>query len=127
MASSLNNLKTTVGSLSPTTIWKDREHWLEIQNASVEAWGKMDADQRESVVKFVSHDLQELLETVEDWIPYSLTVEEGKYMDVSFRLIMASLEAHVEEMKKITATQIREAQAGTAAILGELSGGTPAV
>lgn len=87
----------------------------------------MDADQRESVVKFVSHDLQELLETVEDWIPYSLTVEEGKYMDVSFRLIMASLEAHVEEMKKITATQIREAQAGTAAILGELSGGTPAV
>lgn len=116
-----------VGSLSPVTIWKEREEWLESQKASVEAWTKMDSDQREAVIQFVGHDLQELLETIEEWVPYSLIVEEGKFMDVRFRLIMASLEAHIEEMKKITAMQVREAAAGTAAILGELENGPATV
>lgn len=121
----ISELSATVGSLSPTTIWRDREEWLNMQNRSVEAWDRMDDEKREVVVRFVTHGLQELLETVEEWIPFALTVDEGKYVDVRFRLIMASMEAHLEEMKKITETQISEAAAGARALLGELENGRP--
>lgn len=113
-------IKTGVGALAPASIWKEREDWLQMQNKSMETWEKMDADQRETVITFVTHGIQELLENIEEWIPFSLSVDEGKFLEVKFRLIMASLEAHQEEMKKVTETQIQQAAEGAAALLGEL-------
>jgi hypothetical protein len=117
------DVKTKSGILTPTSIWGEREQWLQLQKDSQAEWEHMNDEQREAILEIVGHTMERLADILEQWVPYSLVVEEGKYLDVQFRIMFATLDEHVEAKKELTSRRVREAAEGTAALLADLQSG----
>jgi hypothetical protein len=113
-----------MGLLTPADVWKQKDEWVAREAASLEAWNKMDEEMRATIMEIVGRTLDRLQERMDQWVPQSFEIEQAKYMDCRFRLLFTDLESEMKARAEITQRKIREAAAGTAALVEELEGHT---
>jgi hypothetical protein len=106
--------------LRPTDIWDEKDVFLAAERNSLEEWIKMDDETQEAIYEIVDRSLDRLKDRLDIWVPKSLTIEQGQYLDIRFRLLFSDLEKEKKAKQEITARKIREAAEGTALILEEM-------
>lgn len=103
----------SVGVLGPAEIWKQKDEWVEREQRSQEGWAKMTDEERQATIEIVDHALDRLRDRLDIWVPSSLKIEQGKYMDVTFRILFTELEQEMRAKEEITQRKIKEAAAAT--------------
>lgn len=114
------NLKTLTGILGPADIWRDKDDWAKRELQSREAWSRMNDDDRQAVLDIVQRSLERMLDRLNDWVPSALTVEQGRYLDVTFRILFTELEVELRSKEEITTRQINKAAESTKQLVEEL-------
>lgn len=106
-------------TLRPDDIWREKDEVLEDEKRSLEAWSKMSDDDRETKVSIVQNALDRLIENAEEWVPASLEIAPGEYLQVRFRILFSDLESELRNAKVVTERRIAEAADGAVALSGE--------
>src|SRR5688500_17384327 len=87
-----NELGVTVRLLRPADIWKQKDEWVAREAASQEAWRTMVDEERQAVLDIVDRALDRMRDKLDVWVPSALKIEQGRYMDVTFRILFTELE-----------------------------------
>lgn len=106
-------------TLRPDDIWREKDEVLEDEKKSLEAWSKMSDDDRETKVSIVQNALDRLIENAEEWVPASLDIAPGEYLQVRFRILFSDLESELRNAKVVTERRIAEAATGAVELSGE--------
>lgn len=106
-------------TLRPDDIWREKDEVLEDEKKSLEAWSKMSDDDRETKISIVQNALDRLIENSEEWVPASLDIAPGEYLQVRFRILFSDLESELRNAKVVTERRIAEAADGAVALSGE--------
>lgn len=116
-----DQISAVAGVTTPKAIWEEKNEWFERAKTSKEHWDtNMSAEQQEAVVRIVKNGIERFHDRAEEWVPDSMKVEGGQYLDITFRVLFTDIDKEVERSEKATSFQIREAEEGTAALLSEL-------
>lgn len=108
-----------MGKLTPQNIWEEKDTWEKSESTSYEYWNnEMDEQSRESVLEVVDRALDRMRDTLEEWVPYALRIEQGEFLDVTFRMCFTDLEAELRAQQQITERKIREAAEDTVRLVG---------
>lgn len=110
---SIENLDVGIGLLGPADIWKQKDEWVAREVASQEAWGKMADEERQAILDIVDRALDRMRDRLDVWVPSALKIEQGKYMDVTFRILFTELEQEMRAKEEITTRKIKEAANAT--------------
>lgn len=88
----MDNVEITTGNLDKNTLWDERNLWLEMQAKSMKEWEDMTTPQREKMIALTRKQMKEMTDSVEEWLPACMIVEEKNqsYIDIKFRLMSAS-------------------------------------
>lgn len=114
------NPDVQIGILGPAEIWKDKDLWVEREQRSQEGWSNMKDEERQATLDIVDHALDRLRDRLEVWVPSALKIEQGKYMDVTFRILFTELEQEMRAKEEITQRKIKEAASATEEMVREL-------
>lgn len=115
------SVEVTGGTLTPSSIWEEKDKWLAMENKSIKEWEAMDEDKKETIVLIVDRTLERLRDRIQDWLPYSLTLDEqGQYLDVTFRMLFSDLEREVATKIDISDRSIKQAASEAEALLREV-------
>ena len=106
-------------TLRPDDIWREKDEVLEDEKKSLEAWSKMSDDDRETKVSIVQNALDRLIENAEEWVPASLDIAPGEYLQDRFRILFSDLESELRNAKVVTERRIAEAATGAVELSGE--------
>lgn len=106
-------LKIVTGSITPVEIWEQKDELYEFAAKSKEIWENMTTEQREATLRLVKTGIERIYDRVDEWVPESLQVDGGEYLDVHFRLIFTNIDEEIERHEEVTSFQIKNAQAGT--------------
>ena len=107
-------------TLRPDDIWREKDEVLEDEKKSLEAWSNMSDDDRETKVSIVQNALDRLIENAEEWVPASLDIAPGEYLQVRFRILFSDLESELRNAKVVTERRIAEAADGAVELSGEV-------
>lgn len=77
------------------------------------------SDEREAVVRICRNGVERFHDRAEEWVPDAIRVE-GDVQNVTFRVLFTDIDKEIERSEKATSFQVRDAVAGTAALLEEL-------
>ncbi len=119
----IKDLKTSTGILGPADIWRDKDDWAKRELQSREAWSRMNEEDRQAVLDIVQRSLERMLDRLNDWVPSALTVEQGRFLDVTFRILFTELEVELRSKEEITTRAINKAAESTKALVEELEKG----
>ncbi len=97
------------GKIIPEEVWKTREAWKAQEEKSIKEWNAMSEEKQEVLVEKVEKMLSICRGRVEEWIPSGLVVEEGDYIDVTFRMIVTGLDQEALEKEVVSERRIRAA------------------
>lgn len=103
-------LEVSCATLDPSTIWADKDEWIEREAKSIEDWNNMDEETRAAVIDIIDRSLQRMRDRIDVWAPASLTIEQGDYIDVKFRLIFSDMEREKSAQLELTQRRLEEAQ-----------------
>lgn len=107
--------------LSPADIWRDKDEFTEREKKSRIAWEEtMTEEQRVATLAVVERALDRLRDTVDAWVPASLTVTSGSCMDIKFRLMFTDIDEEVRREEFITNRTIAQAADNTKKLIEEL-------
>lgn len=106
-------LEVNIGLLGPADVWKQKDEWVAREAASQEMWNTMSDDHRQAVLDIVGRALDRMHDRLEVWVPTALKVEQGRYIDVTFRILFTELEQEMRAMEEITTRKIKESAAAT--------------
>lgn len=115
-------LKIVTGSITPVEIWEQKDELYQFAATSKEIWDNMTTEQRDATLRLVKTGIERIYDRVEEWVPESLQVDGGEYLDVHFRLIFTNIDEEIERHEEVTSFQIKNAQQG---VLDKLGATTP--
>jgi hypothetical protein len=117
----LGHIETTIitSSLTPKEVWDTRNQWEAFVQNSIKEWESMEPDSRESVVKIIKNALENVYDRAEEWIPESLEVKSGHYIDMYFRIILTDIDNDIIQTERATTFKLREAENFTDELLAE--------
>lgn len=107
------DMYVVTGSITPKEIWEQKNELYEFASKSKEIWDNMEEDQRQAVLRLVKSGIERTYDRVDEWVPESLKVEGGEFLDVHFRLIFTNIDEEIERHEEATSFQIRNAAQGT--------------
>lgn len=113
------NVKT--GVLGPVDVWKSKDEFIEKERKSQEEWEKMADDDRQAIFEIVGRALDRLKDNIETWVPASLEVQSGRYLDCTFRILFSELEEEIKAREELTQRRIQAAAEETVAMVEELT------
>src|SRR4051812_27223938 len=80
------------GKYTPSSIWESRDEWMGYVEKSKGYWNKMTVEQQEGVTHVIKHAMQRLHDKVEIWLPESLDMSSGAFVDVYFKILLTDAE-----------------------------------
>jgi len=95
--------------LTPELIWKNKDDWTARQEKSITEWNKMTEETKAAVLDIVERSLDRVKDRVDAWVPTSLELQQGQYLDVSFRIVFTELEQETLAKEQITKRRIASA------------------
>ena len=104
------SLEVKVSTLDPSTIWADKDEWIEREAKSLESWEKMDDEMRATVLDIVDRSLQRMRDRMDVWVPASMEISQGDYVDIKFRLIFSDMEREKAAKLELTQRRLDEAR-----------------
>lgn len=107
------DLRLVTGSITPKEIWENKNEYFEYAKNSKEEWDKMSTEQQEAVLRLVKSGIERVYDRVDEWVPESLEVEGGNFIDVHFRLLFTNIDEEIERNEEATSFQIKNAAQGT--------------
>lgn len=109
-----------IGKITPKEIWEQKDVWFNQANTSREEFEKMADEKREALERMVTGALERMHDRIPDWLPESLTVEGGNYIDVSLRFLFTDIDKEIDRNEQATSFQIKGAVEETKKALAEL-------
>lgn len=108
-------IETKHGTLDPTTIWEEKDRWIERESKSLEAWKEMDEDTKSVLIDIIDKSLQRMRDRLDVWVPASLgtesaPMEQGDYIDIQFRLIFSDVDREKQAKLELTERRLNEAK-----------------
>lgn len=91
------------GDLDPSTIWADHDEYIRSEADSKKVWDAMPDEDRTVLVDLVQEAMTTIKQTVPDWLPYSMTVDGGKFVEVKFRILLSE----IDKKKRLDDHQLR--------------------
>lgn len=104
----VDSVETEVGTFTAENVWDAREEDIKAEKHSNEEWSKLDDETREVIVDVVGKSLSEMQDRIDEWVPYSLEIERGRWLRVSFRLLFSDLEDEIRHQVAISERRIKE-------------------
>lgn len=104
------SLEVKVSTLDPSTIWVEKDEWIEREATSLESWEKMDDEMRATVLDIVDRSLQRMRDRMDVWVPASMEIAQGDYVDIKFRLIFSDMEREKAAKLELTQRRLDEAR-----------------
>lgn len=108
------------GKYTPSSIWETRNEWLKYVENSKEYWGKMTMEQQEGVTHVIKHAMQRLHDKVDVWLPESIDLSSGAYIDVYFKILLTDAEVAIQKHSALTNMRLDEAKTESFDLLREL-------
>lgn len=115
------DIEVTPGVLDPADIWEVKDKWLEGERISLKEWEAMDDETRAAIIDVVDRSMERMRDREDIWVPASMHVEQGSYIDIKFRLLFSDIEKEKAAKVEITERKIREASAELAKTVEEAS------
>ncbi len=78
-------------------------------------------DERELLLKVVRVWMDRLYDSVEIWVPYSLRPVGGTGMDITFRVLFASIDAELKNSEYMSDRRIQAAREAIVKMVDELN------
>lgn len=108
-------IETKHGTLDPTTIWEEKDNWMERESKSLEVWEKMDEETKAVMIEIIDRSLQRMRDRLDVWVPASLgtgesPMEQGDYIDIQFRLIFSDVDREKQAKLELTERRLNEAK-----------------
>lgn len=107
------DMRLVTGSITPKEIWERKNEYFEYAKNSKEEWDKMSEDQQSSVLRLVKQGIERVYDRTDEWVPESLEVDGGNFIDVHFRLLFTNIDEEIDRNEEATSFQIKNAQKGT--------------
>lgn len=86
-------IRTPNRQMGPQDIWDYREFWLQKEeNSFNNVWSELVEEDRKVVVRMVEDSLKELINHVEDWVPYAFIGEGGDFLNINFLVVFGQVE-----------------------------------
>ena len=119
MTKSMTINEVNHGKMTPQHAWDWKNKGMTLKKDSTKAWHDMSVDAREATIEIVRHSLERMLDRMEDWVPSSLVVEPGKFIEVKLLMLFNDFDAEVKAMTALTGRKIVEAAEDTQRMIQE--------
>jgi len=106
---------------TPSSVWEDRQNWLDHIENSKEIWSNMTEEEQEGTVFIVKHALQRLHDRIEQILPEALDKSSGAYLDINFKILFTDAEQAIIKHSALTNLRLQEAQTSSLDLLERLS------
>lgn len=120
MADSLDDLEIRTGHLDVMEVWKSKDEFVEMERKSLERWEGIEEARKEAILNVVERVLERLRDNLEVWVPSSLDTSNGKYMDVTFRVLFSDIDEEIAAQEEITQRRIDRAAEATVQMVADL-------
>jgi hypothetical protein len=116
------NIKIQIfqGKYTPSSIWETRQEWINYVEKSKEYWEKMTVEQQDGVTHVIKHAMQRLHDKVDVWLPESVDMSSGAYIDVYFKILLTDAEEAIQKHSALTNMRLDEAKSESFDLLREL-------
>lgn len=117
MSTMPTEFKVQSGNLTAADVWREKDEWAQREAASLQEWSTMDDETRETIIEIVDRYLDRMKDAIEHWVPASLSIKPGKYLDVQFRILFSDVESELKAQREMTERRLRQAKMETKAML----------
>jgi len=108
---------------TPREVWLTRADWQADRDKGVDSWSNGLSDvERAAVLKFVRIGMEQLYDSVEEWIPHGLQITVGETLEVTFKIFFTEVRDDIDRSAIASSFRIREAINGNERMVEELQG-----
>ena len=104
----IESVETDTGVFNAENVWEARDEDHASEKESAEEWEKLNDDEREVIHDVVTKGLSEIHDRLDEWLPYSLEIDRGRWLKVSFRLLFSDLEDEIKHQVEVSKRKIDE-------------------
>lgn len=109
-----------VQAFSPMLWWEARQETYRQLILSKETWELMSDEIRDALVERVKRAMEVSYDTVEDWLPTALSLDDGSALNVNFVILMSSLQADADAALRTTSKTVERVRTGLKQMIDEM-------
>lgn len=111
------SVETEVGTFNAQNVWEVRDEDHEAEQNRFKEFEKLTDEEREVVRDVVSKGLSEIHDRIDEWLPYGLDIDRGRWVKVNFRLLFSDLEDEIKHQVEVSERKINESAEQLAEVL----------